>query len=242
MNFSSSYHPSTHESGDNSRRIAYSSSASPSVGELEAKIASLKILRVRMGMASEDISPSTELYKAKDDKTAAADSNANAIEVQGSDVNMQALRIPSKSENCKPPVLDPASCASVLAQVGGGAEGSYPSAILTGPTSTADADSKEGGFDVKMPVLRIPTKSKDCPPGPVLNPASCASGLALLVGDGEISDLSLNAFVERINDIQGNSRGRSSSIPNEDWEDFHSNDLRLRSSSLGSLFLGDEDN
>ena len=94
---------------------------------------------------------------------------------------------------------------------------------------------------MNMPVLRIPTKSKDCPPGPVLNPASCASGLALPVGDGEISDLSLNAFVERINGIQGNSRGRSSSIPNEDWEYFHSNDLRLRSSSLGSLFLGDED-
>ena len=233
----SSYPPTKHESGDDSRRIASSSSASPSVGELEAKISSLKMLRVRMSMASKDSSPSTELFKAKGD-TAAADANAKTE--GSSDVSMRVLHSPTKSENCMSgPVFDPASCASVLAQVGGGREGSYPSAILTGPTSTADADSKEGRFDVNMPVLRIPTKSEDCPPGPVLNPASCASGLALLVGDREISDLSLNAFVERINGIQGNSRGRSSSLPNEDWEDIHSNDLR---SSLGSLFLGDEDN
>ena len=192
----SSYHPSKHESDDDSRRIASSSSASPSVGELEGKISSLKMLRARMSIASEDSSPSTELSKAKEDKTAADDANDKTI--QGSDVNMQVVHTLKKSENCKPPVLDPASCASGL-----GGEGSYPSPILAeaSSSSTADADSKQGGCDANMPVLSIPTKSENCPPGPVLNPASCASGLALLVGDGEVSDMSLNAFVERINGI-----------------------------------------
>ena len=88
--------------------------------------------------------------------------------------------------------------------------------------------------DENMQVLRIPTKSENCNPGPKLNPASCASGLVLLDGGGEVSDLSLTAFVERINRMQGNTRGRTSSLQNEGWDDFHSNDL---DSSQGSWFL-----
>ena len=79
-------------------------------------------------------------------------------------------------------------------------------------TDGADAAIK-GGSD--MQVLRIPTKSENCLPGPKLNPASCASGLAL---GGEVSDLSLTEFVERINRMQGNTRRRNSTLQNEDWD------------------------
>ena len=63
-------------------------------------------------------------------------------------------------------------------------------------SKNAAATDTKGGSD--MQVLRIPTKSENCncKPGPILNPASCASGLALLDGGGEVSDLSLTALVE----------------------------------------------
>ena len=116
----SSYPPTKHEPGNDSRRIAYSSSASPSVGELEAKISSLKMLRVRMSMASKDSSPSTELYNAKEG-TAAADANAQTEGSGDVDVSMRVLHSPTKSENNKPgPALNPATCASGPPQIGGG--------------------------------------------------------------------------------------------------------------------------
>jgi hypothetical protein len=96
--------------------------------------------------------------------------------------------------------------------------------------STAGADaSTKGGSD--MQVLRIPTKSENCKPGPKLNPASCASGLAL---GGDISDLSLTAFVERINRLQGNTRRRNSTLQNEDWD--------ILPSYQGNLFLSNGNN
>jgi len=105
-----SYHPSKHQSGDDSRRIASSgASASFEALELEAKISSLEMLRVRM--ASEYSSPSKALSQ---DTAAAADKTRVASD-------MQILRIPTKSEDCKPgPTLNPASCASGLALLGGG--------------------------------------------------------------------------------------------------------------------------
>ena len=105
-----SYHPSKHQSGDDSRRIASSgASASFEALELEAKISSLEMLRVRM--ASEYSSPS----KALSQDTAAAADKARVAS------DMQILRIPTKSEDCKPgPTLNPASCASGLALLGGG--------------------------------------------------------------------------------------------------------------------------
>ena len=104
------YHPSKHQSGDDSRRIASSgASASFEALELEAKISSLEMLRVRM--ASECSSPSKALSQ---DTAAAADKARVASDTQ-------ILRIPTKSEVCKPgPTLNPASCASGLALLGGG--------------------------------------------------------------------------------------------------------------------------
>ena len=108
-----SYHPSKHQSGDDSRRIASSgASASFEALELEAKIFSLEMLRVRM--ASEYSSPSKALSQ---DTAAAADKARVASDTQ-------ILRIPTKSEDCKPgPTLNPASCASGLALLGGGGGG-----------------------------------------------------------------------------------------------------------------------
>ena len=165
------YHPSKHQSGDDSRRIASSgASASFEALELEAKISSLEMLRVRM--ASEYSSPSKALSQ---DTAAAADKTRVASD-------MQILRIPTK------------------------------------------------------------TKSEDCKPGPTLNPASCASGLALLGGGGGegsdwISALSLTTLVaERMNGGQGQgyTRRRNSSLQNEDWGDL----LHLPQAQ-GNLFLGD---
>jgi len=164
-----SYHPSKHQSGDDSRRIASSgASASFEALELEAKISSLEMLRVRM--ASEYSSPSKALSQ---DTAAAADKARVASDMQ---------------------------------------------------------------------ILRIPTKSEDCKPGPTLNPASCASGLALFGGGGGegsdwISALSLTTLVaERMNggQGQGNTRRRNSSLQNEDWGDLHL--------PRGNLFLGNGGN
>ena len=90
--------------------------------------------------------------------------------------------------------------------------------------------------DRDMQVLHVPGKSDNYKQGTTLIPASCASGLALMVGDGKISDLSLTALVERINRIQGNNRRQNLSLQNEDWSNFHWNYLRF---SHDSLFLGD---
>ena len=91
--------------------------------------------------------------------------------------------------------------------------------------------------------LRIPTKSANCPPGPTLNPASCASGLALLGGGGGgdwISALSLTDLVEGMNSSssQGtcitHGRNSNSTHQNEDWADFHL--------TQGNQFLGGGNN
>jgi hypothetical protein len=95
-----------------------------------------------------------------------------------------------------------------------------PSTSLSEDTAAAAA-AKEGR---NMQILRIPTKSEHALPGPTLNPASCASGLALLGGGRDvdwISALSLTALDEgRMNGGQGNTHRRNSSLRNEDWDDF----------------------
>ena len=50
---------------------------------------------------------------------------------------------------------------------------STPTALSKHTTAT---DDTRKGTDKQ--VMRIPTKSETCKPGPILNPASCASGLA----------------------------------------------------------------
>eukprot|EP00984_Skeletonema_dohrnii_P011729 scaffold4702_cov111-Skeletonema_dohrnii-CCMP3373.AAC.6 len=120
-------------------------------------------------------------------------------------------------------------------------EYSSPSNALSQDTAAA-ADKARVASD--MQILRIPTKSEDCKPGPTLNPASCASGLALLGGGGGgegsdwISALSLTALVaERMNSGQGqgNTRRRNSSLQNEDWGDLYL-------PRGGNLFLGNGGN
>ncbi|KAL7494337.1 hypothetical protein ACHAWT_003067, partial [Skeletonema menzelii] len=112
MNNSSSSHSSKSKdlSGDDSLRIASSSvSAPPLVESLVCKVS----------YASAYSSPSTGLYKVKD----TANTNANSTNMKGSDMDMQTLRIPTKSENCKPgPTPNQASCASGLALVGFGGD------------------------------------------------------------------------------------------------------------------------
>eukprot|EP00985_Skeletonema_marinoi_P016327 scaffold8743_cov117-Skeletonema_marinoi.AAC.2 len=108
-----------------------------------------------------------------------------------------------------------------------------PFTALSQDNATADADAKEGG---DMQILRIPTKTEDSQPGTTLNPASCASGLALLGGGGgEGSDLiytlSLTALVERMRVDQSNNRRPNSSLQNEDWDDLH------LPQAQGNLFL-----
>ncbi len=172
---STSCHPTKHQhqSWDNSPRIVSSTAPDASVGALEAKISSLKMLRVQTASDCSSLSHSLSSSTAI----------VNAYVIQGSDVQ----------------------------------------------------------------TLRIPTKSENCDPGPTLNPASCASGLALIGGDfggGEGDDwtsaLSLTTHVERrINGarVQGNTRRRnpSHSHPNEDWGDLHYPQAR------GNLFLGNGD-
>jgi hypothetical protein len=108
-----------------------------------------------------------------------------------------------------------------------------PFTALSQDNATADADAKEGG---DMQILRIPTKTEDSQPGTTLNPASCASGLALLGGGGEGSDwmsaLSLTTLIERrMRGDQGNNRRPNSSLQNEDWDDLH------LPQAQGNLFL-----
>ena len=110
-----------------------------------------------------------------------------------------------------------------------------PFTALSQDNATADAEAKEGS---DMQILHIPTKTEDSQPGTTLNPASCASGLALLGGGGGgegsdwISALSLTTLIERrMRGGQGNNRRPNSSLQNEDWDDLH-----LRQAQ-GNLFL-----
>ena len=113
----------------------------------------------------------------------------------------------------------------------------YPSTALSKSTNAnanaADVNTYEReGSDMDMQILLLPTKSENCKPGPILNPASCASGLALIGGGGEGEA----TLVERINDHhQGNTQRRNSSHQNEDWGDLH------YPQGLANLFLGNVD-
>ena len=82
--------------------------------------------------------------------------------------------------------------------------------------------------------LSLATKGINSSPGPRLNPASCASGLALLSGgsiDGDesgdgISNLSLFDLLERRNVVSNHQQGNGSnhrltaSNENEDWDEI----------------------
>ena len=82
--------------------------------------------------------------------------------------------------------------------------------------------------------LSLATKGINSSPGPRLNPASCASGLALLGGgsiDGDesgdwISNLSLIDLLERRNVVSNHQQGngsnhrRTASNENEDWDEI----------------------
>ena len=82
--------------------------------------------------------------------------------------------------------------------------------------------------------LCLATKGINSSPGPRLNPASCASGLALLGGgsiDGDesgdwISNLSLIDLLERRNVVSNHQQGngsnhmRTASNENEDWDEI----------------------
>lgn len=229
---STTYHTKT---GNDSRSIA-SSTAPASVESLEAKISTLDMLRVRM--ASQCSFPSSGLYKAKG--VTATDADADTI--KGSDIDMNVLHIPTKKENDAPhstlPTLNPESCASGHALISSGLEGNYSPTDLS--KSTAAAFERSG---MVMQSMRIPTKSENCEPGPTLNPASCASGLALISGgvpgaegDGWISDLSMTALMETISNHQSNTQRQSSSQSNEDWEDLH------YPQAHGNLFLSGNSN
>ncbi len=132
---------------------------------------------------------------------------------------------------------------SVRVRIASGSEYGNPCTTLPKSTTAADAktDTREGSV-TDMQMLRIPTKSENCEPGPTLNPASCASGLALIGGGGGgddwISTLSLTMLVERINGVQdqGNTQRRNSLLQNEDW-----GDLRYPQGQ-GNLFLGNGGN
>lgn len=172
MNYSS-YHPSKkHESGDRTRRIV-SSSAPPSVGALEAKISSLKMLRARM--TSEDSSPSTELYRAT------ADANVNSINRSGSDKHMQLSHIPMKSASCAPGPID------------GGEERSCSTALTEPTSSTSDVDSK-GGFDMGVEIFRRRLRLRAVNPAqnsiqdPVPQGLTCSRSLIESMMSKEISE------------------------------------------------------
>jgi hypothetical protein len=85
--------------------------------------------------------------------------------------------------------------------------------------TAATATAAREGRDMQILQLRIPTKSENALPGPTLNPASCASGLALLDGDWT-SAQSRIALAEGMNDGQGDTHRRNSSLENEEWDDF----------------------
>ena len=91
------------------------------------------------------------------------------------------------------------------------------------PASLTEDVAGNKGVDTHQ-VLLVPTKSENCQPRPPLNPASCASGLALIgngVGSSDwMSVESLTAFIRRLNGGQVNTQRRNSSLQNEDWDDF----------------------
>eukprot|EP00986_Skeletonema_menzelii_P009199 scaffold4123_cov145-Skeletonema_menzelii.AAC.8 len=190
-----SYHPSKHQPVNDCRGVGAASSTAPqtpaSVEALEAKISSLKMLRVRDSF--DQRSPPV------------SHSNSTAAVADGS--KMQILHIPTKSENCEPgPTLNPASCASGLALIGGGVGVGDGNIIMNNSS---------------------------------YHPSKHLSGndrLALIGGFGDgndwISDLSLTALVERVNADRGSTRRRNSTLHNEDW------DWDELPSSQGNRFLG----
>jgi hypothetical protein len=96
---------------------------------------------------------------------------------------------------------------------------SAPSTSLSDAAAAATATAAREGRDMQILQLRIPTKSENALPGPTLNPASCASGLALLDGDWT-SAQSRTALAEGMNDGQCDTHRRNSSLENEEWDDF----------------------
>ena len=113
---STSHDPTKHPSDDDdSSRVGFASSTATapaaSIEVLKAKASSLEMLR-HNDAASEYSYPSTALSSSI---AAAVDAYATG----GSD--KQTVRIPTKSENCEPgPTLNPGSCSSGLALLGGG--------------------------------------------------------------------------------------------------------------------------
>ena len=198
MNSTPSHLTKHHDhSCDGSPRRDSSTAPAASIEVLKDKISTLDALSVQT--ASQCSYPSTALSSST--------SVANANAVEGSD--MQTRRIlPTNCENCKPgTTLDPASCASVLALIGGGGEDRSLSTALSKSTNAADtnAGSRER-TDTEMQTLLIPTKSENSEPGPTLNPASCASGLALIgggFGGGEGNDWNSASYASGLALIDG---------------------------------------
>jgi hypothetical protein len=83
-------------------------------------------------------------------------------------------------------------------------------------THLSEDDAAAAREESNMQILRIPTQSVNHKPGPTLNPASCASGLALLGGDWTSAP-----SLEGMNGGQGVTHRQNASRQNEDWGDFH---------------------
>ena len=99
---------------------------------------------------------------------------------------------------------------------------------ITSPSAALSKDAAAADADVDVDARKVPTKSENSKPGPTLNPASCASGLAFIGGGGGTSDLSLTALAERINNsVQGTTRRRNESLQNDDWDDLHSPQVNM---------------
>ncbi len=223
-----------HLSRDNILGIVSSTAPAASVEAFESKISPLEVLLLQNASECSSLS-SLSISTAV----------ANTSVVQGG--GMHELRIPTKSENCKPgPTLNPSSCASGLALIGGGGrrgEGNDWIPTLSKSSNGTDADANAGSSDMDTQGERIPTKSENCEPGPTLNPSSCASGLAMMVGgfgeeEGNDWTSALQTmYVDSINgaQVQGNTHRRNPSHPNEDWGDLHYHHAQ------GNMFLDEGD-
>ncbi len=238
-----------HQSCDGSPRSVSSKAPAASIEALKDKISTLDVFRVQTASPHQCSHLSTDLSRST--------SVANAIVVEGIDVQTRCI-LPTNCENCKlDTTLDPASCASVIARVGGGGEDRSLSTALSKSMNAADANAgSREGTDYMQTVL-IPTKSENCEPGPTLNPASCASGLALIGGScsrggNDWNSASCASGLALIDDFggecdqksdpvsngiqdKGNAHRRNPSIPNEEWGDLNS------PQGLTNLFLGNGD-
>ena len=212
---STSSHPTKHhhQSCIGSPPSVSSTAPAASIEALkDSKISTLDMLRAQT--ASQRSYPSTALSSST--------SVANADVVEGNDMQTRSI-LRTNCENCNTgTTLDPASCASVLARIVGSGEDRSRSTA-----ADVNAGSREG-TDTDMQGMLLPAKSETCEPGPTLNPASCASGLALIVEEGNDCDGVL--------DHQGNTHRRNSLLQNEDWSD-----IIQYPQGLGNLFLGDGD-